>query len=160
MNQQSAVPRVMRLRLVVVVRDGDRILACREHDAGVWRLPTTPWTANVNPIEAVRTLLADRAGLIVSPTLRAPVRLSATAGLLLFTAKPLNIPPALGAATPLWKWLSPLAVPALFPPGDQQWVSITSSGDVGQNLDQAASRSGAVGRLVAFDCPRTRSVAH
>jgi hypothetical protein len=159
-NRQSAASRGIRLRLVVVVRDGDQILVCREHDTGVWRLPATPWTADVNPVEAVRTLLADRAGLIVSPTLRAPVRLSATAGLLLFTAKPLNIPPAMGAATPLWKWLSPLAVPALLPPGDQQWVSITSSGDVGQNVDQAASRSGAVARLVAFDCPRTRSVAH
>lgn len=127
MSQQAVTSRALRLRLVVVVRDGDQILACRDHDTGVWRLPSTPWHAGVNPVEAVRKLLADRAAATVSPTLHASVRLSATAGLLLFTAKPLNVPPAVRAGTRLCRWLNPQSIPAVLPPGDQRWVSLTSA---------------------------------
>ena len=127
----------MRLRLVAVVRDGDRVLACRDHDTGVWRLPSMQWDAGSNPLEAVRELLADRAGVTVSPTLHAPVRLSATAGLLLFTAKPLNVPPA---GTQLCRWLTPLSVPALLPPGDQQWVSLTSTSAHRPRISSATRR--------------------
>lgn len=124
MSHQPAAAAAMRLQLVAVVRDGDRILACRDHDTGVWRLPSTPWNATANPVQAMRELLADRAAVTVSPTLHAPVRLSATAGLLLFTAKPLNAPPA---GTRLCRWLSPLAIAAVLPPDDQRWVSLTSA---------------------------------
>ncbi len=127
MSYQPAAPRMMRLRLVVVVRDGDQILVCRDHDTGVWKLPSTPWNARVNPAEAVRELLADRAAVTVSPTLHAPVRLSATAGLLLFTAKPLNVPPAVGAGTRLWRWLDPPSIPTVLAPGEQRWVFLTSA---------------------------------
>ena len=137
MSQQPATDAVMRLRLVAVVRDGDRVLACRDHDTGVWRLPSTQWDAGINPLEAVRKLLADRAGVTVSPTLHAPVRLSATAGLLLFTAKPLNVPPA---GTQLCRWLTPLSVPALLPPGDQQWVSLTSTSAHRPRISSATRR--------------------
>ncbi|HZM65158.1 MAG TPA: hypothetical protein VFC16_02530 [Nakamurella sp.] len=124
MSQQPASAAVMQFRLVAVVRDDDRILACRDHDTGVWRLPSTQWEAGINPLEAVRELLVDRAGVTVSPILHSPVRLSATAGLLLFTAKPLNVPPA---STQLCRWLTPQSVPAVLPPGDQQCVSLTST---------------------------------
>lgn len=113
----------MRLQLVAVVRDGDQLLACRDHDTGVWRLPSTPWDGTFNPVQAVRGLLVDRAGVTVSPTLHAPVRLSATAGLLLFTGKPLNAPPA---GTRMCRWLCPQSVAAVLPPDDQRWVSLTS----------------------------------
>jgi len=137
MSQQPATDAVMRLRLVAVVRDGDRVLACRDHDTGVWRLPSMQWDAGIKPLEAVRELLADRAGVTVSPTLHAPVRLSATAGLLLFTAKPLNAPPA---GTQLCQWLTPLSVPALLPPGDQQWVSLTSTSAHRPRISSATRR--------------------
>ena len=137
MSQQPATDAVMRLRLVPVVRDGDRVLACRDHDTGVWRLPSMQRDAGINPLEAVRELLADRAGVTVSPTLHAPVRLSATAGLLLFTAKPLNVPPA---GTQLCRWLTPLSVPALLPPGDQQWVSLTSTSAHRPRISSATRR--------------------
>ncbi len=124
MNRQPAAAAAMRLQLVAVVHDGDQVLACRDHDSGVWRLPSTPWNATANPVQAMRELLADRASVTVSPTLHAPVRLSATAGLLLFTGKPLNTPPA---GTRLCRWLSPQAIAAVLPPDDQRWVSLTST---------------------------------
>ena len=136
-RRRPAAAPAMWLRLVAVVRDGDRILACRNHDAAIWRLPSAPWDAGSNPVEAVRELLAQRAGVIVSPILHAPVKFSATAGLLLFTAKPLNVPPV---GTQLCRWVTAQNVLAVLPPSDQQWVFLTSAPPPQQRISSATQR--------------------
>lgn len=108
----------IRLKLVVVVIDGDRILTYRDPADRIFRLPATPWPRGTNPTEVVRDLVADRAcGLAISPTLRASLRLSDTAGLLLFTARPLTAPGASSAAEG-FRWISVEGIRGALPPSD------------------------------------------
>ena len=132
MSQQPATNAVMRLRLVAVVRDGDRVLACRDHDTGVWRLPSMQWDAGINPLEAVRELLADRAGVTVSPTLHAPVRPRCHG-----SSCPTGPPKSLVGAHESSGWVE---VPLGLPPGDQQWVSLTSTSAHRPRISSATRR--------------------
>lgn len=114
----------LRIRLVAIVRDGKEVLVRRDHDAAPWRLPATPWVPGANPVEVLRDLLACDAGVMVSPTLHASVRLSSSAGLLVFTATPLGAE-LLGTAR-TYRWLNAGRIRAVMPPVDQHLVNLTS----------------------------------
>lgn len=121
----DSIAALPRIRLVAIVRDRDQLLIGRDHETAPWRLPATPWPPAVNPVAALRELLSEHAGLIVSPVLSASVRLSATAGLLVFTTHPLNASPLV--ATRGYRWLDSSRIRTVIPPGDQHLLSLTAS---------------------------------
>ena len=105
-----------RLPLLAVL--GVALAACAQQGGTVQAsTPTLP-----PPESSIQSLARSLAACPVRGTVHALS--AATAGLLLFTAKPLNVPPA---GTQLCRWLTTLSVPAVLPPGDQQWVSLTST---------------------------------
>lgn len=116
---------VLRIRLVAIVRDGEEVLVRRDHDAAPWRLPATPWVPGANPVKVLRDLLAGDTGVMVSPTLHASVPLSSSAGLLVFTARPLNA--ELPGTARMYRWLNASRIRAVMPPGDQHLVNLTST---------------------------------